>query len=317
MIMKSFFHLSFLLTIQILHVGALRRGCTKSKQTYSCSLTKPGFIIHPTSNNSFMQFKLSWKKKRNTLYAYEDDTSFKEPEELGSNFGRKKYWNEFYENEKEFSWYSPWRDIAPFFQELVPAVKSIKDDVEGNFPRILLPGIGNDSSMVEMYDDGYTHLTAFDYAQAGMDNAHQFFGKERLLEDGGGRKNRIDNTQSHEIHEHGVDLLVADARELPFQSNTFDAVLEKGTLDAIYLSGGKDKELASKYLDMAVGELSRVVCSGGIVFSITAACTDAVEAAFQSRNNEFETLRDGSFFMTEDGYASNNIDATVFAWQRK
>ena len=63
MIMKSFFHLSFLLTIQILHVGALRRGCTKSKQTYSCSLTKPGFIIHPTSNNSFMQLNYLGGKK--------------------------------------------------------------------------------------------------------------------------------------------------------------------------------------------------------------------------------------------------------------
>merc|ERR1719223_1488344 len=74
--------------------------------------------------------------------------------------------------EEEFTWYSGWSDVAPFFTELVPVHKST---------RILLPGIGNDSSMVDMYDEGFRHMTAFDYAPEGIECATRFFGVDRLL----------------------------------------------------------------------------------------------------------------------------------------
>ncbi len=252
------------------------------------------------------------------------DTSLKEPDEKESNFGRQNYWNQFYEEEEEFVWYSPWRDIAPFFMELVPIpsvpseTDNIENDDEGNKnnnsilvppPRVLLPGIGNDSSMVDMYDDGYTHLTAFDYAEEGVECARKFFG-DRLLQ-------RLSNQSSDNSSQPpGVDLRVADARKLPYEAKSFDAILEKGTLDAIYLSGGKDKELASEYLHLAIDEFARVICTDGIVMSISAACADAIEAAFASRKEMWEVLRDGSFYMTEEGYSSNNIDATIFAYKR-
>lgn len=257
----------------------------------------------------------------------EDDTiaSLKEPDENESNFGRQKYWNEFYEEKEEFSWYSPWHDIAPFFMEIVP-LPLASDGMDGNqshfrsSPRVLLPGIGNDSSMADMFDDGYTHLTAFDYAEEGVACARKFFGP-RLLEkersnsdDNGG--NLPDKDYEGNDQECGVDLRVADARRLPYESKSFDAILEKGTLDAIYLSGGKDKELAHEYLTMAVDEFTRVTCEGGILMSISAACAGAIEAVFASRGEEWEVLRDGSFYMTEEGYSSNNIDATIFALKR-
>ena len=124
-----------------------------------------------------------------------------------------------------------------------------------------------------MYDDGYTHLTAFDYAEEGIACAKKFFGSRWLVE---GRY----NNQNNRKHVDGVDLHVADARNLPFDSDTFDAVLEKGTLDAVYLSGGKDKEIASEHLNMAIKELSRVVRQGGVVMSISAACADSIQSAF-------------------------------------
>jgi SAM-dependent methyltransferase len=95
--------------------------------------------------------------------------------------------------------------------------------------------------------------------------------------------------------------LVADARDLPFQDSAFHAVLEKGTLDAIYLSGGRDKELAAKYLELSVKELARVVVEGGIVVSITAACVEAVQNTFHDQ--DWELVRDGSPYISEDGYA--------------
>ena len=214
-----------------------------------------------------------------------------------------------YKTEESFSWYSGWSEISPFFQELVPpsrpesTSKGISKELNKMVSnKILIPGIGNDASMVEMYDSGYTQMYAFDYAPEGIECARTLFGPTRI---------RCDK----EPKMSGVDLRVADARELPYDEDYFDAVLEKGTLDAIFLSGGKDKELAAKYLAMTVSEFSRVVKKGGIVFSVTAACAGAVKEAFEN-DGRWITLRNGDFYVTEDGYASNNVDASIFAWER-
>ena len=69
--------------------------------------------------------------------------------------------------------------------------------------------------------------------------------------------------------------------------------------------------------------------------SITAACAQAVEEVFSrsvdiddgiatheitgnssEQKKRWRVLRDGSLYMTEDGYASNNVDGTIFAWER-
>ncbi|KAL3791474.1 hypothetical protein ACHAWO_013014 [Cyclotella atomus] len=76
------------------------------------------------------------------------------------------------------------------------------------------------------------------------------------------------------------DLRVADCRNMPYESSSFDAVFDKGTLDSIHLSGGDDKVLARKHLNMAVSELARTLVPGGIVFSVNAACTNAIQKAW-------------------------------------
>ena len=76
-----------------------------------------------------------------------------------------------------------------------------------------------------------------------------------------------------------------------------------------------DKELAAEHLKMAMDEMHRVLKKGGAVMSITAACADAVKDAFD--NSEYwQVIRDGSFYVTEDGYTSNNIDATILVYEK-
>ena len=136
-----------------------------------------------------------------------------------------------------------------------------------------------------------------DYAPEGIECARMMFGNERLSKMG--------------------DLRVADARDLPYSDDSFDAVLEKGTLDAIYLSGGNDKEKKELHLAMAVAELERVVKPGGLVFSVSAACTEAVQTAFsEGEGRTWKQVLDGSLYITEEGYTSNNVDATMLAWER-
>uniref|UniRef100_A0A7S2CQM8 Uncharacterized protein n=1 Tax=Octactis speculum TaxID=3111310 RepID=A0A7S2CQM8_9STRA len=90
----------------------------------------------------------------------------------------------------------------------------------------------------------------------------------------------------------------------------------KGTLDAVYLSGGHDKERGREHLGLAVRELARVVRGGGVVVSVSAACVDPVQAVFGEEPDVWRVLRDGGVFTTEDGYASINVDGTILAWER-
>lgn len=226
---------------------------------------------------------------RTTVVTEDDDDA------AGGRFGSRAYWNDRYTNSSKastsgFSWYSGWDELEPFVRELIPDTDT----------SILLPGVGNDPLLRDLYiQGGYPHLAAFDYAPAGVACARALL-KET-------------NT---------VPIVIADARDLSgvYTDNQFGAVIEKGTLDAIYLSGGMDKRLGSENLDCAVRELARV--TSGLLISITAACTDAVQESLHSillggETGQWEEIRNGEFYSTEDGYTSNNIDGTLFAWRRK
>ena len=52
------------------------------------------------------------------------------------------------------------------------------------------------------------------------------------------------------------------------------------------------------------------------MLSVTCAAAPRVAEAFGQRQEEWRCLRDGDFFLTEDGYASNNVDASLLAWER-
>ena len=288
--------------------------------------------------------------------------NIEEPDENESSFGRMGYWDESYrqavhhnsdstkddEDKKEvttttttktiskdvdddnvdvdvYSWYCGWEDeLGPFFIELFPDRNSL----------ILIPGIGNDICIRDMYDIGdYHRIMAFDYAPQGIECAKKMFGNERIqtIEKEINNNNKNNKNSSSSDAGCGDVFRVCDGRDLSSQynDNMFDGVLDKGTLDSIYLSGAKDKIKSKLYLSMAVNELKRIVKIDGIVFSVTAACVDAVRDAFDDNadaDDDFDAdaddddlywkpIRDGSIHITEDGYTSNNVDATMLAWQ--
>jgi hypothetical protein len=216
------------------------------------------------------------------------------PEEPdNTKFGRQDYWNEIYETQPNFSWYAGWEELQPFVDEFLN-----RND------HVLIPGVGNDATLVDMYDDGYSHLTALDYAPEGIERCREMLGEGRT---------RNDSNKS------GVDLVVADARDLSdvFNDHVFDAVIEKGTLDAIFLSGGQDKDQAVVNLNMAISELGRCIKPGGIWMSVAAVVDDQIQASFDARPDWECLVEKGTLFITEDGFTSNNIDGTLLVWRKQ
>ena len=205
-----------------------------------------------------------------------------EPSEAESRFGRRSYWDGVYADEAEFSWYCGWADVEPLWLELVP-------------------GVGNDDAAVGLVDAGFTSVAASDYAPEGVARARARLGDERA---------------------ERVDLRVADARSLPYGDDAFDAVFEKGTLDAVFLSGGRDKALAYDQLRLCAAEMARTVRRGGVVLSLSAPATEPIDRAFRECRSDgggarcWRQLIDGDSFVTDDGFASINVDATILAWER-
>ena len=240
-------------------------------------------------------------------FATPDDDLGDDTNAAPTKYGRKSYWESMYRDEIDdeysadtFSWYCGWSELRPFFHEFVP----------DRSQEVLVVGCGNDLAPVSMFDEGWRHLTAFDYSAAGIERMGHLFGHRRLS---GGT----------------VTLLQADARALPLPDAAFDAALDKGSLDAIFISG-------EECLRAAVAELTRVTRDGGCVVSLSrvvppdllrgafaaAAAAAAVGAGGEgerdgSERGDWEELRDGSLAFAPDGEATIDLGANLFVWRRR
>ena len=205
--------------------------------------------------------------------------AFSAPRSPGK-FGTKKYWDSMYVGCGEYpadkySWYCGWDVLAPFWNELVPDQAA----------RVLIPGVGNDATIPSLFDSGYHSLTAFDYSQAAVDRSVQLFG------------------------DRSINLLCADATCVPLPSASFDAVFDKGALDAIGIH-------SLESLAAAVKELTRMTVPGGIVVSISRALEDT-ELREPFSSGEWEVIRDGGLHIAETGEVSTDLSANLFAFKRK
>lgn len=207
----------------------------------------------------------------------------------GCKYGNFDYWDARYRGVSSdtpssgaFSWYCGWSELQPFWMELVTDPAS----------RVLVPGVGNDATIAQLYDAGWTDVTAFDYSTHAVEQACDIIGTRKIA------------------------LRSADATALPYADASFDAVLDKGTLDAIGISGEAN-------LRLAVAELARTMTAGGVVVSISRALeADMLRAAFEPARSGgnaaplWYPLRDGSLHIAETGEASTDLAAALFAWQR-
>lgn len=272
------------------------------------------FIPSPSKSSSGVQFQRLYGSTSSSSSSSSDSSKenvkiINEPTNANSNFGRQTFWNDLYEKQSNFSWYATWDDLQPFINEFLRLLARPYES------KILVPGVGNDAIVVDMFDDGYPYITAMDYAPEGIERCREMLGPTRLRAEQGNTK---DENKDHN-QPGGVELVVADARDLTdtFENDAFDVVFEKGTLDAIFLSGGDDKDKSSENLNLAISELGRCLKPGGMWISVAAVVVDQIQDAFDSRETWDCLVGKDDFFVTDDGYTSNNIDGNLMVWRKE
>lgn len=159
----------------------------------------------------------------------ENQTEAKPP--TRNEYANKEFWNSRFSEEQRYDWYITWKELKPYFEQLgIPADAAI-----------LNVGCGNSPITLEMWRDGLTNITNIDIS----DKAIQVM------------------KQQAESQGIGGQWLEMDATKMSFESNSFDVVFDKGTLDALVC--GDDKDIP---LDL-VREMFRVCKPGGSIFLIT------------------------------------------------
>jgi SAM-dependent methyltransferase len=193
--------------------------------------------------------------------ATSEEETFMTVDESGARsvFGTKDYWDDVYAGRGDFpadcySWYYDWGVLG----------KHVKTYLPERSQRILVPGVGNDSILLDLIQSGYTNLVGQDYSEHAVER------QEDLL---------------WNVDTSTVDLVQGDVTNLEESwSNSFDAVLEKGLLDAVYLSGDGNVE-------RAVSELLRILKPGGTLVSVSGVIPVELR---RELFHHMEWLRDGT-----------------------
>ena len=256
----------------------------------SCSKHVSSFLLTtgpPSSlNNSNKPHSSSSGSSSSCLFVssvgYENDDS-----EARSQFGTKDYWDDMYQgfgdfSKDEYEWYFGWSEIKPYFQDHVPIPEANADD-DTSTTKILIPGMGNDPLLLDLVGAEYRDITAFDYSEGAVERQTELLSYDPNAED-------------------AVTLLCRDARALDDAwTNAFDAILEKGCLDALYLSDETDGNAAR-----AAEELHRVLKPGGIFMSVSGVVPAELRREIFS-TEKYEWLRDGT----------DDLKAGCFVWRKR
>ncbi|KAJ6357190.1 hypothetical protein OIU78_005127 [Salix suchowensis] len=149
-------------------------------------------------------------------------------------YGEPWYWDNRYSSESgSFDWYQKYPSLAPLINLYIP---------RHVHPRILVVGCGNSAFSEGMVSDGYEDVVNIDISSVVIEAM---------------KKKHSNHPQLKYI---GMD--VRDMSE--FQSGSFDAVIDKGTLDSI-LCGNDSRNNAPKMLK----EVWRVLKDNGVYILVT------------------------------------------------
>ncbi|KPP57176.1 hypothetical protein Z043_125125, partial [Scleropages formosus] len=159
-------------------------------------------------------------------------------------FSSAEYWERFFRRrgDKAFEWYGDYGQLCGVLHRYMKP----RD-------KVLVVGCGNSELSEQLYDVGYQQLINIDISETAV--AHM---KQRNAE-----------------RRPGLTFLQVDATQTPFESGTFQAALDKGTLDA--MAAEEEGLLATRML----AEVGRVLAVGGRYVCVSLAQEHVVKMAVE------------------------------------
>ncbi|KAK8952274.1 hypothetical protein KSP39_PZI004683 [Platanthera zijinensis] len=147
-------------------------------------------------------------------------------------YGEPSYWDQRYRQDTgPFDWYQKYKRLAPLFDLYIRRSH-----------RVLLVGCGNSTLGEDMASDGYLDIVNIDISSVVVEAMRQ------KCED-----------------KPELKYITMDVRDMSaFESSSFDAVIDKGTLDSL-MCGQNAHDNATKMLD----EIGRVLKNNGVYILIT------------------------------------------------
>ena len=139
----------------------------------------------------------------------------------------KDAWEKFYASRlslENFDWFLDFHDIAENLIPLIPQVNSV---------RILDIGCGTSHFGMELYQHlkGNCHIDCVDFSDTAISQMNQLLAIAK----------KAGEIECNKKQDSGLFYFVADIKNLPFKSNTFHVVVDKGTSDAV-LRGHKGED---------------------------------------------------------------------------
>nr|XP_043637179.1 eEF1A lysine and N-terminal methyltransferase [Erigeron canadensis] len=152
-------------------------------------------------------------------------------------YGEAWYWDKRYAKESTttFDWYQKYESLSPLLHLYIPTSTSTRR-------RVLVVGCGNSAFSEGMSKDGYTDIVNIDISSVVIEAMQKKY--------------------SDSPHLKYIEMDVRDMKA--FENNSFDAVIDKGTLDSL-LCGLNSKQNAAKMLE----EVDRVLKKEGVYILIT------------------------------------------------
>ncbi|KAI3441331.1 Methyltranfer_dom domain-containing protein [Psidium guajava] len=151
-----------------------------------------------------------------------------------------RYWDERFSREEHYEWFKDYSHFRHLIQQ------NVKPDSS-----VLELGCGNSQLSENLYKDGVTRITCIDLSAVAVESM-----QKRVLSKG----------------YKEIKVLEADMLDLPFGDECFDVVIEKGTMDVLFVDSGDPwnprPATVAKVMLMLQG-VHRVLKPDGIFLSIT------------------------------------------------
>ncbi|KAM7388530.1 hypothetical protein PAMP_024698 [Pampus punctatissimus] len=159
-------------------------------------------------------------------------------------FSSAEYWERFFKKrgEKAFEWYGDYNKLCGVLHKYIKTQD-----------KVLVVGCGNSELSEQLYDVGYKHLTNIDISETVVTHMNQRNAERRP----------------------GLTFHQVDATQTPYEDASYQAALDKGTLDA--MASEEEGALARNMLT----EVGRVLSVGGRYVCVTLAQESVIRLAVE------------------------------------